>query len=247
MRFSVLVAVSSMLAAVSAHDHAHRHNHVRRQQGTSSPQADSSTSYLPAIIASATDECRDRCTDISRAVGSCISQGSGNEVQIAMCACSQQTLGVIKHCVSCVNEDPDNKEGTKPLSYYNGFVNQCISLSVASPNDLTSVPGQAMTTASALTSLDLKSASTIAPAVLTSALDALTATSSASARASSLADVPSGMSKATITITQATSLGANAAASGSAVSKPSSASTTISRGGMSLGLFVISSVLMLVL
>ncbi|KAK4050884.1 hypothetical protein OIV83_003306 [Microbotryomycetes sp. JL201] len=101
-----------------------------------------------------------------------------------------------QHCVTCTTNDPDNKSGSTPLSYYNGFVNQCISLSAASGSDLVSISGQQVTTARALTTLDQASASTIAPAILSSGLKALTASVVTS---SSLVSAPSGMSRAPIT------------------------------------------------
>ncbi|KAM0790896.1 hypothetical protein ACM66B_004734 [Microbotryomycetes sp. NB124-2] len=219
MRFVRAVLTVSCLAAfavaVRAHDLSGPSHHKRQSSG----QADTSTSYLPAIISSATSKCTEQCQDVSRAVGSCISQGNGNEAQIALCACSQQTLGVIKHCVTCTTNDPENKSGSTPLSYYNGFVNQCISLSAASGNDLVSISGQQVTTAQALTSLDTASASILAPAVLSSGLKALTAVTSAAS-----VSAPSGMSRAPVTSSTvvATSLGANATPSAQSTTKPSS-------------------------
>lgn len=59
-------------------------------------EGDASTSYLPAIIGSATDNCQGPCDDIVGVIQQCTDASpADDDLEVARCACSISTLGVI--------------------------------------------------------------------------------------------------------------------------------------------------------
>ncbi|GAA5917251.1 hypothetical protein JCM6882_009258, partial [Rhodosporidiobolus microsporus] len=157
--------------------------------GSSGDVDSGSQSWLPLIVSAAQGTgCTSQADSLTRAVAGCIAANQQDQVQAVVCACGDTTLDIAETAASCIVDDASSNGNSSALTYYNAFVNQCITLDLTNSTALASISGVSVTAAVPTTTVLSASSTAGASTIVVGASNATSiaeATGSASSAASS--------------------------------------------------------------